>query len=354
MLARSRRGGGNDHAERTRMSRQDRRKPAPLGWTSPSGPREAAPRVSVAVPLYNEEEVLPELISRLGAVLDEIPGGPHEMVFVNDRSTDGTLPALERAAAEDPRIAIVSLSRNFGHQAALSAALDHVRGDVTVLMDGDLQDAPEAIPTFLMKYQEGYDVVYARRLRRKESIWLRAAYFVFYRLLAGMATLPLPVDAGDFSLISRKVVDVLRSAPERHRYLRGLRTWAGYSQIGIDVERSERAGGESKYSVPKLLRLAFDGLFSFTIVPLRAAGCLGAVVVFITGMYAAYALYARLFLDQPPQGFTTLILAITFLSGVILFFLGVIGEYVGRIYEEVKARPLYVVDRVTRSDADGS
>ena len=221
-------------------------------------------------------------------------------------------------------------------------------------MDGDLQDAPEAIPTFVEKYLEGYDVVYARRLRRKESIWLRAAYFVFYRLLSGMAALPLPVDAGDFSLISRRVVKALRAAPERHRYLRGLRTWAGYRQVGIDVERSARAAGQSKYSVLKLLGLAFDGLFSFTIVPLRAAGCLGAVVVFFTGIYATYALYVRLFLDQPPQGFTTLILAIMFLSGVILFFLGVIGEYVGRIYEEVKGRPVYVVDRVIRSESHGS
>ncbi len=335
------------------MSTPDRRRPAPLGWTRPSGPLSEAPRVSVAIPLYNEADVLPNLISRLRAVLDDLPGGPHEMVFVDDRSSDGTLQALERAAAEDPRITVVSLSRNFGHQAALSASLDHVTGDVTVLMDGDLQDPPEAIPSFVERYREGYDVVYARRLRRKESVWLRLSYFVFYRLLARMSALPLPVDAGDFSLISRRVVDVLRAAPERHRYLRGLRTWAGYRQIGIDVERSARAAGESKYSLPKLLRLAFDGLFSFTIVPLRAAGVIGAGVVVLSGAYAMYVLYARLVLSQVPEGFTTLILAITFLSGVILFFLGVIGEYVGRIYEEVKSRPVYIVDRVIREERRG-
>ncbi|MFQ5743488.1 MAG: glycosyltransferase family 2 protein [Acidobacteriota bacterium] len=308
----------------------------------------AAPRVSVAVPLYNEEENLAELLHRLRGVLDAIPGGPHEMVLVNDGSTDRTRSMLEKEAAADPRMVVVSLSRNFGHQAALSAALDHVDGDVTVVMDGDLQDPPEIIPRFLSQYQKGYDVVYAQRIGRKEVWWLRLCYFFFYRLLAGMSNLRLPLDAGDFALMSRRVVEQLRRAPEYHRYLRGLRTWVGFRQIGVPVERSERFSGTSKYSLVKLLGLAFDGIFAFSVVPLRAATVLGAMAIALSAIFGAYSLYAKIFLDRSPQGFTALILTIIFLAGVNLVFLGIIGEYLGRVYEEVKSRPLYVVSKVVR------
>ena len=303
-------------------------------------------RVSVGIPVYNEERGIPELLRRVGAVLDGIPGGPHEIVCVNDGSRDGTFAALEAAAAREPRLVAISLSRNFGHQAALSAALDRASGDVVVVMDGDLQDPPEVIPTFLARFREGFDVVYARRVRRKESWWLRASYFLFYRLLARLSTLRLPLDAGDFSLMSRRVVDVLRRSPEHHRYLRGLRTWAGFRQCGIEVERPERFAGESQYSVWALLKLAFDGIFAFSIVPLRAAAALGALAIGASAAFALYAVYAKVFLQRTPQGFTSLIVVTTFLAGVNLFFLGVIGEYVGRVYEEVKGRPLYVIDRV--------
>lgn len=305
-------------------------------------------RLSVALPLYNEEEVLPELLERLGAVLDDLEGGPHEIVCVDDGSRDRTAEMLEEAARSDPRLVLVKLSRNFGHQAAFSAALDHVTGDAVVMMDADLQDPPEVIPEFVERWREGYDVVYARRARRKESWLLRLSYFVFYRLLSTMSDVRLPLDAGDFALLSRRVVDTLRSAPERHRYLRGLRSWAGFRQVGVEVERARRAAGRSKYTPRKLFRLAFDGIFSFTVAPLRFAAAVGALAVLLTGAYGAYALYAKLFLDRSPQGFTALILTVIFVSGVNLFFLGVIGEYVGRIYQETKARPLYVVDRVVR------
>jgi len=305
------------------------------------------PRISVAIPLFNEEAVVPELLRRLGMVLDSLPGGPHEVLMVDDGSADGTLALLEQAAAADPRLVVIGLSRNFGHQAALTAALDHVTGDVTIVMDADLQDLPELIPAFVERYREGYDVVYARRIRRKESWWLRACYFLFYRLLAGLSTqVALPIDAGDFSLMSRRVVTELRRTPEAHRYLRGLRAWAGYRQIGIDVERPARFTGSSKYGVMKLLRLAFDGIFAFSIVPLRAATGLGLLAMALSGGFSLYALYAKLILDRSPQGFTALILLITFLSGVHLFFLGVIGEYVGRVYEQAKGRPLYVVEKL--------
>jgi len=300
-------------------------------------------RVSVAIPVYNEEEILPELLRRLRAVLAGIPGGPHEMVLVDDGSTDRTPEILRDEAARDPRLIVVIFSRNFGHQAALTAALDHVTGDVTVVMDGDLQDAPENIPDFLDKYSEGYDVVYARRMRRKEVWWLRLCYYAFYRLITMLSDTRLPLDAGDFGLMSRRVVNEIRAMPEHHRYLRGLRTWVGFRQADIPIERAERYAGQPKYSALKLLKLATDGIFSFSIVPLRFATMLGAATMAVAMVYAIYSLWIKLVNGQPPKGFTALIIAIIFLAGVQLFFMGIIGEYVGRLFEASKARPNYIV-----------
>ncbi|HET6177605.1 MAG TPA: glycosyltransferase family 2 protein [Candidatus Sulfotelmatobacter sp.] len=303
------------------------------------------PRVSIAVPIYNEEQVAHELLRRTTAVIDALPGGPHQIVFVDDGSSDSTLGILEAAAKRDSRVAVVELSRNFGHQTALTAALDHVSGDAVVLMDGDLQDPPEAIPTLIDYYCQGYDVVYARRINRKESWWLRSCYWIFYRLLATLSSIELPLDSGDFGLLSSRVVDEIRRMPEHHRYLRGLRTWVGFRQIGVPIERSARQAGLSKYSSLKLLKLASDGIFAFSIIPLRAASIVGAIAIVLSSLFSFYALYAKFWLHSP-QGFTALILSISFLSGVNLFFLGIIGEYVGRVYEEAKARPHYVVRRV--------
>ena len=307
-----------------------------------------ATRLSVAIPLHNEEAGIPELLRRLGAVLDGIPGGPHEMVLVDDGSRDRTLEMLQAAARRDPRLVIVALSRNFGHQPALSAALDYVSGDVVVAMDGDLQDRPEAIPAMLAKHHEGFDVVYAQRVKRKESWPLRLSYFVFYRLLASLADTKLPLDSGDFALMSRQVVDQMRAAPEHNRYLRGLRSWVGFRQTGLVVERDERYAGATNYGPLKLLKLASDGLFSFSIVPLRAAAMLGLVAILLSLAFSLYTLYAKLFLDRTPAGFTSIMLFMSFLTGVQLFFLGVIGEYIGRIYQETKRRPLYVVGSVVK------
>jgi dolichol-phosphate mannosyltransferase len=302
-------------------------------------------RVSVAVPVFNEEEIVPELLRRTFAVLDEIPGGPHEMVVVNDGSRDRTLELLEQAAEREPRLTVVSFSRNFGHQTAFAASLDYVSGDVVILMDGDLQDPPEAIPTLIDAYEAGNDVVYVQRVNRKEPWFLRLCYFVFYRLMARMSNIELPLDAGDFGLMSARVVREIQHMPEHHRYLRGLRTWVGFRQIGIPIERSARSAGRTKYSPLKLLKLASDGIFAFSIVPLRVAALMGAITIGISMLYALYSIYAKFWLHSP-QGFTALILSITFLSGINLFFLGIIGEYVGRVYEEAKARPHYVVERV--------
>ncbi len=305
-------------------------------------------RLSVAIPIYNEAQLVPELLRRVGAVLDGLDGGPHELVIVDDGSSDGSREALVSATALEPRLVVVTLSRNFGHQAALTAALDHVTGDAVVLMDGDLQDPPEAIPLLLRTHREGYDVVYARRAKRKEGWLLRVAYASFYRILARLSNVDLPVDSGDFGLMSRRVVEQLRRAPERHRYLRGLRAWAGYAQAGVTIERAARAGGESKYSLRKLLTLAFDGFFSFSVAPLRAAALLGIGAIGLCTLYALYAVGAKLLYGHTPQGFTALIVIMTFLSGTNLLFLGLMGEYLGRVYEEVKRRPLYVIDRVVR------
>jgi polyisoprenyl-phosphate glycosyltransferase len=303
-------------------------------------------RLSVAIPVHNEESVLPELLYRTRIVLDQVGGGPHEIVFVDDGSTDRTFTILEEAAQQDPRVLVISLSRNFGHQAALTAALDHVTGDVTVVMDGDLQDAPEVIPQFVERYNEGYDVVYAQRIRRKEPWALRICYFLFYRLMARLSDVRLPLDSGDFGLMSRRVIDQVRRMPEHHRYLRGMRSWVGFRQSGLPVERGPRHSGKSKYSLIRLMTLAADAIFAFSIVPIRAAALLGVAAIVVSTLYVLYSLYAKFFLQKSPQGFTALIVAITFLSGVLLFFLGVIGEYVGRIYEETKARPLYIIGRV--------
>jgi dolichol-phosphate mannosyltransferase len=299
--------------------------------------------ISVAIPLLNEVSGLDELLRRVFSVLDRIEGS-HQVVIV-----DGTLEKLRQATIHESRLQVVALSRNFGHQVAISAALDYSIGDVVVVMDGDLQDDPEVIPLFLAEYRAGYDVVYAIRHKRKENLFKRACYKAFYRLFAMMVDFNIPVDSGDFGLMSRRIVELLKQSNERQRFLRGLRTWYGFEQKGLMVERSMRSSGRPKYTFFKLLRLASDGIFSFSIVPIRAAMVTGTLAMFCSMLYAMYAIYVRLFrpeFEQAPAGFTAIILSIVFLSGIQLLFVGIIGEYVGRIYEEVKQRPLYVVKQI--------
>lgn len=312
-------------------------------------------RLSVVIPLLNEEENLAALLPRVFAVLDGIPGGPHQLVVVDDGSTDATPTLLDAAAAREPRLVVVHLSRNFGHQIAISAGLDHTNGDWVAVLDGDLQDPPEALPQLLAKAREGFDVVYAQRVERKEGVLLRACYFLAYRLIAMVSETAIPLDSGDFGLMSRRVVDAIRSSGERHRFVRGLRAWVGFPQAAIAVERHERQAGTPKYTIAKLLRLTFDGLLGFSSAPLRAAMILGAGAIGVAGCYLAYALWARLATGRVPSGFTALLAVTVFLSGVQFVVLGLIGEYVGRIYEQVKARPLYVVARVeSTGSAKGS
>lgn len=311
-----------------------------------------ARRVTIACPVHNEEEVAPQLLARTLAVLDGIPGGPHEFLIVDDGSRDRTRAALEAAAVRDPRITVVALTRNFGHQAAMSAAIDHAAGDVVMLMDGDLQDPPEALPALLQKLDEGFDVVYVRRVRRKESLGLRLSYHLAYRLIARLSRPTLPLDAGDFALLTRRAVDAMRALPERQRYLRGLRSWVGYRQVGVEVERAARAAGQAKYNIPRLIGLALDGAFAFSTAPLRFIGILGGLTLLFAVAFSGYAVFAKLFLDRSPQGFTAITVLGTTVGGMILLSLWIIGEYIGRIYEEVKRRPVYLVDRITR-DSQG-
>ena len=309
------------------------------------------PKISIAIPVFNEETVLPDLISRVTDVIDSIPGGPHQVVLVDDGSSDNTIEILRKTAESDDRFVIVKLSRNFGQQPAYAAALDYVTGDVVVLMDGDLQDPPEQIPYLLDKLLEGFDVVYAIRVKRKENFIKRACYRVYYRLMKWLSRTPLPADSGDFSIIRRPVIEVLRQSSDRHRYLRGIRSWVGFKQIGLEVEREARAAGTPKYNLRRLIKLAMDGVFSFSLLPLRFAAYLGGLTILFAIAFSVYAIYVKYVGDptDAPTGFTAVYILLSFFAGVQLLFLGILGEYIGRIFEEVKGRPPYIVQQVISS-----
>ena len=300
------------------------------------------PAVSVVVPVFNEQQTLDRLIERLTQALDGA-GERFEVVFVNDGSRDRSAELLRAHHARDPRMKYVSLSRNFGHQVAVTCGLDHAQGDAVIVMDGDLQDPPEVLPGLIARWREGFDVVYAVRRRRKEG-WAKVlAYKAFYWILRRVSYLDIPLDSGDFSLIDRRVIDLLASMPERNRFVRGLRTWVGFRQVGYEYAREARFAGQSKYSLAKLFKLAFDGLVSYSYVPLRLVSNVGLLVSATALGYMGYLLVARLFGGTPIEGWTSTVVIVLFLGGVQLLSLGVIGEYVGRIFEEVKQRPHYVV-----------
>jgi dolichol-phosphate mannosyltransferase len=308
------------------------------------------PELSVVIPVYNEEDNLPRLYERLIAALDPI-GLAYEIVFVDDGSRDGSLTYLHALAASDPRVLAVELARNFGHQVAISAGLDQSRGQGVIVMDADLQDPPEVLPEFIAKWREGYDVVYAIRRRRKEGWLKRAAYALFYRCLQRVANIEIPLDAGDFCIMDRRVVDVLSGMPERNRFVRGIRSWVGLNQVGLAYERHTRHAGRPKYTFTRLVYLALDGLVSFSYIPLRAITMLGFGVSLISIVLAVFYTIQKLTIGLNPPGFATLIVALFFLSGIQLITMGVIGEYIGRIFEEVKQRPLYVVRGVIRGQS---
>jgi polyisoprenyl-phosphate glycosyltransferase len=300
--------------------------------------------LSIVVPVYNEEEVLSEFFERVAATLASLPLQA-EILFVDDGSRDGTGNVLARIAREDPRVRIIGLTRNFGHQAALSAGLDHCAGDAVVLIDADLQDPPELIKDFFARWEEGYQVVFGLRRRLEEGLVKRFVYHSFYRILHALANVEIPLDTGDFCLMDRRVVDDVRALPERTRFLRGLRSWVGPRQLGIEYTRQARHQGESKYSLAKLFKLAFDGIVSFSTAPLKLALFLGLLVSAIGFVSIAVIVYLRLGHHFDLPGWASLMVIVLFLGGIQLTTIGIVGEYVARIYEEVKRRPLYLVGR---------
>lgn len=305
--------------------------------------------VSILIPCYNEEDVIPILYERLSSVVCDLDDS-YEVVVVDDGSSDASWDLLTLISQRDNRWKIIRFSRNFGHQAALSAALFHAEGDCAVLIDADLQDPPEAIGRFIEKWKEGFQVVYAVRAKRKENIIKRAFYKIFYLLLATVANIQIPLDSGDFCLIDRKVIDILNKMPEQNRFIRGVRAWVGFSQIGIVYERNARAAGESKYNFRKLLKLALDGIFSFSTLPLRLTTYFGFIVAIFAFVFGFLTLLQRIFINlsaklgiTPVPVFATTVIAIFFMGGIQLICLGILGEYIGRIYEQVKGRPLWVI-----------
>ncbi len=312
------------------------------------------PVLSIVVPLYNEEGNVAPLVERIVAIAGRLEGAPsYEIVLVNDGSTDRTLERIRDELARHEHIVLVNLSRNFGHQLAASAGMDIAQGDAVILMDGDLQDPPELIVDFMAKWREGYDVVYAvRRTRKGESPFKLFTARLFYRVIKRLTKVSIPVDTGDFRLMSRRVVEALKRSPERHRFLRGMVSWVGYNQIGIEYDRDERYSGLTKYPLPKMLRFAIDGITSFSDVPLRFASYLGFISSAVAFVYALVVIAYKLFSLHPPgytPGWASTIVAVLFLGGVQLISLGILGEYIGRIYDEVKGRPLYLISDIERS-----
>lgn len=301
------------------------------------------PTLSLVLPIYNEQEVIPELHRRLQqflAVLDVTT----EVIFVNDGSKDRSFELLREIVGTDDRYRILSFSRNFGHQSAITAGIGHARGEAVVIMDADLQDPPEVVLEMVAKWREGFDVVYGRRRTRQGETWFKLMTAkVFYRFFAAMIPIEVPLDTGDFRLMSRRVVIALRALRETHRFVRGMVAWIGFKQIAIDYDRPSRFAGDTKYPLRKMVRFALDGITSFSVLPLRFSTILGVIISLLCFLYALWAVVARYVFHATVPGWTAIVTLVALLASVQLLMIGILGEYVGRIYEEVKRRPLYVV-----------
>jgi glycosyltransferase involved in cell wall biosynthesis len=304
------------------------------------------PQISIVAPLYNETEAFPHLVARLNAVMEALPLRI-EVVLIDDGSRDNTALLMQQLALTDGRYQCVFLSRNYGHQIALTAGIAAARAtEALFIIDGDLQDPPELLPEFYQKYQEGYDVVYAIRKKRKESWFKRVAYSAFYRFMRSISYVDIPLDSGDFSLISRRVANVMNQMPEESRFIRGMRSWIGFRQIGVTYERDARVDGESKYSFKMLQRLAYNGIFNFSEYPIKIITRMGMFTLGIAVLYLIQTLIKRFVYHDVPQGFTALLFFIILFSGIQLIALGLIGEYVLRIFFQAKGRPLYIVREI--------
>jgi polyisoprenyl-phosphate glycosyltransferase len=314
------------------------------------------PLLSVIVPVYRSEEILPETHRRLSETLSSLgPDLDHEIVFVNDGSPDGALEVLRGIAARDPHVRVISLSRNFGHQIAITAGMDAVRGDAAVIIDDDLQDPPSAILDMVAKWREGYQVVHGVRSERNgETVFKRWSASLYYRVMQWLSDTPLPLDSGDFRLIDRKVIDALVSMREESRYVRGMVAWTGFRHCEVTYVREPRFAGTGNYTMRRLINLAADGAFSFSVRPLQITGQFGLVVTFFAVLWALWLIVEKLAgLSQSVPGWTSVIVAVLFMGGVQLVSVGVLGAYIGRIFYEAKRRPLYfVAERIGDPDGD--
>ncbi|TGK18803.1 glycosyltransferase [Leptospira fluminis] len=311
------------------------------------------PLLSVVIPIYNEEKTIPELVKRLNSLLNILKKRfsfrpeDAEILFVNDGSRDESAEILKKFCGSTPGFSLINLSRNYGHQLAITAGIDVARGENVAVMDGDLQDPPEFVADLFEKMKDGYDVVYARRRTREgESVFKLLTAHLFYRTLKKLTRFDIPIDTGDFRIMSRRVTDVLVSMREQHRYIRGLIAWIGFRQTGLEYDRDERFDGETKFSVGKMLKFALDGITSFSSAPLKLSSYLGFSAAFAGSLYSIYILYLKLFTNNTIQGWTSVMVVVLLLGGVQLLALGMIGEYLSRVNDQTKNRPLYVIEKI--------
>lgn len=304
---------------------------------------DTSPCLTIVIPVYNEEAVIPELHRRLTAVAQDL-GVSYELLFVNDGSHDRSVELLRELAVRDEHVHVLDFARNFGHQIAITAGMDHAQGEAVVVIDADLQDPPELIGRMLEKWREGYDVVYAVRERREgDTVFKRATAAFFYRLLRRITNVDIPLDTGDFRLMSRRAIEAMKLFRERNRFVRGLVSWIGFKQTGVSFVRAERFAGETKYPLKKMVRFALDAIVSFSFLPLQLATYLGFLVSGVSFLGILWVVYLRLFTQETIVGWASLMVIVLFLGGVQLITLGVIGEYIARVYDEVKRRPLYLL-----------
>lgn len=302
-----------------------------------------ATRLSVVIPVYNEADVLPEFYRRMADVVHGVDAQV-ELIFVDDGSVDGSLQLLHDLGSEDPRVAVLELSRNFGKEIAMTAGLDHARGDAVVVIDADLQDPPELIPEMISSWRDGYDVVYAKRTARAgESFLKKATAYLFYRIIGSMSRVPIPRDTGDYRLLSRRAVDALVELREQHRFMKGLFAWIGFAQKEVPYERQIRHDGTTKWNMRSLWNFAIEGITSFTILPLKVASYIGFLTALGAFLFGLFMIIDTLLFGNPVQGYPSLMVVILFLGGVQLMAIGVIGEYLGRMFDETKGRPLYLL-----------
>lgn len=308
--------------------------------------------ISAVIPIYNEEGNIPQMYKRMSDVLSQI-SSEYEIIFVNDYSKDSSLSMIKELAKEDYHVRYISFSRNFGHQVAVSAGLDYSKGKAVAIIDGDLQDPPELIKEMYEKYMEGYKVVYAKRSSRKGvSIFKKIAYKSFYRILDKLTEIKIPLDTGDFRLIDRVIIKHLQEMPERNKFIRGQIAWIGYKQTFVEYDRDPRFSGETGYSFSKLLKLAIDGITGFSSKPLKFASSMGIIVSIFSFLVIIYALISQFVYNSPLRGWTSLIISVSFIGGVQLITIGIIGEYISRMSTDIKKRPLYIVEENTETEEE--